>query len=140
MSRPKRRLGPRIIFKAGDTGARLFAGHLEDPAVCRMIAVIARTAPPTVGGVVVITEAWREGAGLHPELKAVDVRTGIDRPDIPGAIRAPSLHPHLPAARELRLKMGHEWAEDIALRLGSDFDVVFGDPAHIHHIHVEHDL
>lgn len=32
-----------------------------------------------------------------------------------------------------------EWADTLASALGSDYDVVYGDPRHLDHIHVEYD-
>jgi hypothetical protein len=138
-----RSLGPRILFKPGPSGAYFFALHFHHPAIARMIAVAAETAPPLVGDVIVFTEAYRPARigkpSLHPKYQAVDIRTGIDHPTMDGAIRSPEgVSPD--EARRCRIRDAGLWAERMRMRFGSDFDVVFGDEAHIDHIHLEHDL
>lgn len=32
-----------------------------------------------------------------------------------------------------------EWAKELWTALGADYDVVYGDPSHMNHIHIEHD-
>jgi hypothetical protein len=123
------------VFKGGDTGCRVFFGHLANPNVCRILAVAAKEAPELLGDVMIVTEGFRPHRtgqpSLHPELRAFDLRTGIDAPTLRGAI----VH----HSRTHRLELAQLWADRMRLRLGTDYDVVFGDDRHIDHIHVEYD-
>ena len=146
MTPPARPLGPRILFKDGPTGAYLYAAHFQDPAICRIIAVVAETAPLTRDNAVVITEGHRlarsGNLSLHPKLKALDVRTGIDDPLLTGSILVGSGGNGLEirAMRDHRISVAQAWAGRIAMRLGTDCQVVFGDPQHINHMHIENDV
>ncbi len=131
-------MSPRIVFKAGSNGAFLYAEHLHDPMLCRIIAIAAETAPPLRSDVLVVTEGWRRARqggkrDLHARFKAVDFRTGVESPLMEGAVLAS------PNSRIGRFRAAKLWSERMAERLGSDCDIVFGPPKHIDHIHAEHD-
>jgi hypothetical protein len=126
--------GPQILIKDGPQGAFLFGGHFADPFFCRMLEVMAETAPPLAGNVMVVTEGYRRARrdrDLHSELKAVDVRTSVDDPGRLGAILGEELSE--------RMVAGRGWADRIRARLGSEYDIVFGDAKHKDHLHGEHD-
>ena len=70
-------LGPRIIFKAGDLGAFAYAEVFE-PSPAAMLRAFALEAPPTKGGVIVVTEVWRKAkrpGDAHTDLRAIDLGT-----------------------------------------------------------------
>jgi hypothetical protein len=127
-------IGPRVAFKSGEFGARLY-GEFFEPGPAALVRAFALEAPPTKGGIIVVTSVWRKpGAkpSQHPELMAVDVRTGIDDTRLQGGI--------LGATREVRYGHASEWAARVQMRLGSEYDVVFGaEVRHVDHIHGEWD-
>lgn len=123
--------GPKIRFQ-GDVPWELF----ERPGIRAMLRAISMEAPPTVDGVVVVTSTWRPfaesgGFSYHNRCDALDVRTGVDGPTRPGSIVAPT--------RDGRIAIARDWAVRMKLRLGVEFDVIFGDARHIDHFHLEHD-
>lgn len=135
-----RRLGPEIRFK---DGCVLLAAHFR-PQVARILYAAALEAPPLVDDVLVVTDAARlPSAGGKPSkhkppsapgeegFSAIDIRTGVGAPPRDGQIEAPS--------DAERFEKAKDWAARIRFRLGSEYDVVFGDAAHRDHIHVEHD-
>ena len=123
-----REYGPRITFKPGETGAWLFADALLElgPA----LSVLARRAPTLRGNELVVTEVWRPGAGLHPKLRAFDVRA-VDLQGRVGSVVGPT--------RQERITTALDWARRARLELPAWFDVVYGDPNHLDHVHVELD-
>lgn len=121
-------IGRKIEFK---THVYLRAEHLMDHSIPRILYVASMTAPKTVDDVIVITDLWRTGSGYHPKFKAVDIRTGIGVPLRRGAIDAQS--------HEMKMRRANEWAGRMRIRLGFEYDVIFGDEDHIDHIHIEHD-
>jgi hypothetical protein len=129
--------GPRIVFKSGDKGAFMHARHFHDPWTCRLLAVAAETAPPLRKDVLVVTEGWRKGTpgkrDQHTHFKGLDIRTGIESPNLEGAIVGS------PNSRINRIRAAKAWCERMEDRLGTDYDIVFGDSRHINHIHGEHD-
>jgi hypothetical protein len=128
---------PRIVCKAGESGACMYAEHFNDPMLCRLLTVAAETAPPLRKDMLVVTEGYREARpgkrDLHARLKALDFRTGIENPLLDGAILAS------PNSRINRIRAAKGWVERMEARLGTDFDIVFGDSKHINHIHGEED-
>ena len=96
------------------------------------LRVVALEAPQTIASVVVVTDFYRDGdPGYHGKLWAFDVRAVSREATARGGIQAGN--------REQAIEIGKAWRTRVALRLGSDFDVVFGDPEHLDHLHVELD-
>ena len=124
-------LGPRIMAKEGTDGAYLFPTHYRDPRICRLIRIAAETAPPLIGQVLVITEGWRDKDDQHGRMQAIDFRTGIESPELLGAISG--------SDRFTRMALAHEWVDKQRKRLGTDYYIKFGDPQHITHIHGQRD-
>ncbi len=130
---PWARLGPRVVWKDGESGAYCFSRHYA-PEIAAMVRVAAETAPTLRDNTLVLTEAWRPGhsqASLHPACKAIDIRA-VDGADRPGAI--------VGADEAEQTVAGDRWAERMRQKLGDNYDVVFGDQKHINHIHVERDV
>ena len=126
MSNPN---GVPITFK---DGVVLYPDHMVNVAIPRIFYALSMTAPKLVGEMIVITELWREGSGYHPKCRAVDVRTGVYSRNLTGAI--------VGSSQDQRKQFGIDWAKRLRLRLGYEFDVIFGtDNAHIDHMHIEHD-
>ena len=130
---PWARLGPRVEWKSGDSGAYSFGRHYA-PEVAAIVRAACETAPTLVDNTLVITEGWRmanQSNSLHPACKALDIRA-VDPMNRPGAISG--------STDSKRIEQGHKWAERLQAKLGTDFDVVFGPPRHLNHIHVERDV
>ena len=130
---PWARLGPRVEWKSGASGAWSFGRHYA-PEIATIVRAAAETAPSLVENTLIITEGWRPGvpqASLHPACKAVDIRA-IDDAMRPGAIVGED--------DEQKLLYGARWAARLREKLGTDFDVVFGPPNHLNHIHIERDV
>lgn len=130
---PWAKLGPRILWKSGDHGAYGFSRHYSPEVAC-MVRFAAETAPTLKENTMVIVEGWRaplERASLHPACKAIDIRA-IDGLMRPGAI--------LGESEEQKVLLGRRWASRLRDKLGEDYDVVFGDPNHLSHIHIERDV
>jgi hypothetical protein len=122
-------VGPQIEF-AMPVPWEVFAF----PPIAKILSAICLEAPEMVGGVVCITSTWRpaaDPASWHHSGTAVDLRTGVDGATRRGAV--------VGLTRETRIENCRGWATRIKLRLGIDYDVIFGDPKHIDHIHIEHD-
>lgn len=69
--------GPRVIFKDDrdssiGRGAFMRGGHFR-PEMAIIIWAMAASAPAGLSEIVV-TEGWRDGDGLHPQLRALDFR------------------------------------------------------------------
>lgn len=106
----------------------------ERPGIRAMLRAVSMEAPRTIGGIVVVTSTWRPFSGqftYHNRCDALDIRTGVDGSSRQGAIIAPT--------REARIEAARAWAVRMKLRLGVEYDVVFGDERHIDHFHLEHD-
>lgn len=115
----------------------------RDGGLREILEALSLTAPRAlVGGVVVITSTYRrpgERFSWHSRFAALDYRTGLyfnssgelELGTRPGSIAA--------ATPELALEVAQAWADRLSSRLGSAFDVVFGDARHIDHGHVEND-
>ncbi len=104
----------------------------------RIFAALAIEAPETVGRVVFITSTWRRATPTskftyHHRAEAVDWRTGVLEPmdREPGAIVA--------ASEGERNAIASAWARRVGERLGSEYDVIYGDKRHIDHGHAERD-
>lgn len=126
--------GPLVVFKTGDFGARLFA-EFFGPSSAALVRAFALEAPPLKGGRMIVTEVWRKPrrtGDAHYDLRAVDVRTGVEDTRLVGSI--------LGSTRASRYEKAETWAARVAKRLGSEYDVVFGEAVrHVDHIHGEHD-
>jgi hypothetical protein len=121
--------GPKIEFKEG---TKLYANHFLEPGFARILFVAGMTAPDLIDNAMVITSLYRTGSGYHPKFRAIDIRSGVFAPALRGAIVAPT--------DQKRLDMGKSWAQRMRLRLGYEYDVVFGqDDDHLDHFHIEHD-
>jgi len=73
--------GPRVIFKDDrdssiGRGAFMRGGHFR-PEMSIIIWAMAATAPGGLS-VIVVTEGFRDGDGLHPKLRALDFRMLYD--------------------------------------------------------------
>jgi hypothetical protein len=126
--------GPRIAFKVSAPAAVLYAEFFE-PGPARLLRAFALEAPSLKGGVLVVTSVWRpagETPSLHPELLAIDVRTGVDDTRLVGSI--------LGSTREDRYAKAEAWAERVRRRVGVEYDIVYGEAVrHVDHIHGEWD-
>lgn len=125
-------MGPRVLIKDGRQGAWLFGRHFA-PEVSAMIRHAAETCPPLTDDTMVIVEGWRDGpagASLHSASKAIDIRA-VDSLGRPGAICGKT--------QDDQIEAGRLWAHRLRQKLGNCYDVVFGDPRHINHLHVELD-
>ena len=126
--------GPEIRFKTTAPPAVLY-GEFFEPGPAALVRAFALEAPPTKGGVVVVTSVYRKPGSkpsYHPELEAVDVRTGVDDTRLVGSI--------LGRTRADRYAKAEAWAERVRKRLGSEFDIIYGEASrHVDHIHGEWD-
>ena len=104
-----------------------------------ILRVISLEAPRTVGDVVVITSHYRRPTPLsrfswHHTGDALDWRTGVE-PEI-----AKELGAIVAETRAERFAIAEEWVDRVAVRLGSEYDLVGPrDPNHIDHGHAERD-
>ncbi len=125
-----------VEFKLGEAGAVLPAEFFRQSALLAALAAVALEAPETVGRVIVITDVWRPDAagGYHPKLRAFDVRSGVE--DLQSARRGAVQG----LSEDDRYASCVAWCDRIRLRIGREFDVVFGrEVDHVDHLHVEHD-
>ena len=108
-----------------------------------ILEALALTAPRLEGGVVVITSTYRPPSSRfswHQRFAAVDVRTGIYRGDDGELELGRRRGSILASSPRQALEVGRRWKSDLEARLGSTFDVVFGDDdAHLDHLHLERD-
>lgn len=126
---PLEAAGPLIRFEQ-EVPWELF----ERPGIRAILRAVSMEAPRTIGGIVVVTSTWRPFVGeftYHNRCDAIDVRSGVDGSSRQGAVIAPT--------REERIEVARAWSVRIKLRLGIEYDVVFGDARHIDHLHIEHD-
>lgn len=115
------------------------------PAVQAILEAAAMTAPRLEGDVVYVTSTYRARlpddpfsyhsfdaypTGASVAGCAIDIRA-VDEHMRDGAIMG--------ASRGAQISAGYAWADRIRARLWSTYDVVFGDPRHIDHMHVELD-
>ncbi len=126
-------IGPRVEF--GES-CLLYAEFFE-PGVVALIRAFALEAPPLVGRVMVVTDAWRakldNTPSWHPYLCAIDVRSGVED-DTPrrGAIIGDSV--------DIRYDRAVEWRNRVAVRVGAEYDIVYGRAVnHVDHVHGEWD-
>lgn len=115
----------------------------RDGGIREILEALSLTAPRgLVDGVVVITSTYRgtgSGFSWHSRFSALDYRTGIYR-DQAGNLALGTRRGSIVAPTpELALEVAQAWADRLSNRLGSNFDVVFGDARHIDHGHVEND-
>ena len=130
-------------------GASLeFAGPVRwecfrDGGIREILEALSLSAPLDLeGGVVVITSTYREpGSGFswHSRFAALDYRTGLYRDQAGNLALGDRRGSIVAATPELALEIAQAWADRLSNRLGSNFDVVFGDARHINHGHVEND-
>lgn len=96
------------------------------PHMVRILMVAFDTQPPTDDGRLVVTEAWRDirdSLDLHEHCAAFDFRCK-----------------NLTAANQGdREAKGHAWAQEMQIRLGSDYDVLAHGEGDGFHIHAEFD-
>ena len=115
----------------------------RDGGLREILEALSLTAPRAlVDGVVVITSTHRSHGSRfswHSRFAALDYRTGLyldEAGDLALGTRRGSIVAATPA---LALEVAQSWADRLDRRLGSAFDVVFGDARHIDHGHVEND-
>ena len=135
---------PSVSFKKG---CMLLPEIWDHPRLMTMVRAAVREAPALFENVMVITSVWRSGTGYHPKNRAIDIRSGlsgISRGDLKHVLRTGAIVPPVTNATSdlewlMYLKIV-DWAKKIALRLGDEYDVVYGiDRNHVNHIHIEHD-
>ena len=109
-----------------------------------ILSALCLEAPRTLGGVVVISSTWRRAGSLdpfswHQRFEAIDWRTGLYRDGL-GELLLGGRPGSILAGDPLEaLGLAIEWADRVAARLGSEFDVVYGDRRHEDHGHAERD-
>jgi len=115
----------------------------RDGGIREILEALSLTAPrELVDGVIVITSTYRapgSGFSWHSRFAALDYRTGLYR-DQAGNLALGARRGSIVAETpELALEIAQAWADRLSNRLGSNFDVIFGDARHINHGHVEND-
>ena len=96
-------------------------GKHFDPDIHLMLYVSVITAPPTRDGIIWVTSAWRPN-GKHSTNEAFDIRIK----NVKGFTYSYNT-------------IVANWAERIRSHLGYKYDVLYGDPDHMDHIHIEFD-
>ncbi len=96
-------------------------GRHFDPEICRILHIAKETCPGTTDNAVWVTSA---NDGKHSRLSKHYSNEAFD-------LRIRNLTEGADAAAR--------WATAMKQKLGEDYDVVYGDSAHLDHIHVEYD-
>jgi hypothetical protein len=121
---------PLLKFKNGVT----INGAHFDPEMVRVADAARITAPRLIDDTVWITSAndgKHSDTSLHYHNRAFDVRIR----NVSGLVWE-----KLGEERKFMYNdIVQQWADDIKLRLGSDYDVIYGNESHLSHIHVEYD-
>jgi hypothetical protein len=118
---------PELEFKYG---IKINGRHF-DPEIRRILDVVRLTAPPMLAQEIYVTSAndggHKEGS-KHFTDEAFDIRIRNVK-DFKWGVTGDFIYNDIVNA----------WVRQIALELGSDYDVVYGDKNHLSHIHIEYD-
>jgi len=103
----------------------MIVGRHFDPEIRRILDVARETAPKLKDNTVWVTGGWRPGEGKHSSGEAFDIRVK----NVEGFNLVTFEYNETVA----------KWARDMQKLLGSDYDVIYGAPKHLNHIHCEYD-
>lgn len=103
----------------------MIIGRHFSPEIRVMLDVVRETAPELTDNTVWITGAWRPDNTKHGSGEAFDIRIK----NVKGFNTGTFAYNKIVAA----------WVKRVKVRLGPDYDVIYGNSKHMNHFHSEYD-